>query len=252
MQTIKKMIFALESNKDVLGLIEYGGLHKHDDFLTGDYDLFVILKSKDSDVESLHFYITNIPVDLNIGTLEEIKKLKFAKGFETALLEGRIIYDPTGKIETELQKLIQRHKQNKPKGMTEHAIAFSRHGHKHVFDKIKGCIEEMPLLCRLLLNANIYWLIETYFNVRNLQFKGEKRAIAYLEKNEPKIFRAIEDFYSAESLIEQVKISKKLTELVLSPVGGAWKDDKVLAFGEGTKDLQKKGRELFQKLFLPK
>lgn len=251
MQTIKEMLLTLKSNKNVLGLLEYGSPHKHDDFLTGDYDLFVILRTKDSDIESLHFYINNIPIDLNIRALEEIKKLKFAKGFETALLDARIIYDPTRKVKQELQKLIQRHKKHKHTGTTEHAIAFTRHGHKHIFDKIRGRVEEMPLLCRLLLNTNIYWLIETYFNVRNLQFKGEKHAIAFLEKNEPRIFRLIKDFYSAERPTEQVEISKRLTELILAPVGGAWKNDEVLAFGD-EKKLQQKGKELFQKLFLSK
>lgn len=252
MQTIKEMLLTLKSNKNVLGLLEYGSPHEHDDFLTGDYDLFVILRTKDSDIESLHFYINNIPVDLNIRSLEEIGKLKFAEGFETALLDGRIIHDPTGQIKQELQKLARRHKKHKPKGTTEQAIAFTRHGQKHVFNKIKGRIEKMPLLCKLLLNTNIYWLIETYFNVRNLQFKGEKHAIAYLEKNEPKIFKMVMDFYSTISLPEQLEISKNLTELVLSPVGGAWKNDEVLAFGDETKNLQTKGKELFQKLFLSK
>ena len=36
----------------------------------------------------MHFYINNIPIDLNIKTLGEIEKLKFVKGFETALLDA--------------------------------------------------------------------------------------------------------------------------------------------------------------------
>lgn len=248
MQTIKEMIKTLKSNPNVLGLVEYGSSHKQDDYTTGDYDLFVILKTKDNNIESLHFFINNTPLDLNIRTLKEVRELKFAKGFETAFLDARIIYDPTGKVKQELQKLIQRQTKHKPTGMTEHAIAFTRHGHKHIFDKIKGRIAEMPLLCKLLLNTNIYWLIETYFNVRNLQFKGEKYAIAFLEKNEPKIFRLIKDFYSAERPTEHVEISKRLTELILAPVGGVWKNDEVLAFGD-EKKLQQKGKELFQNCF---
>lgn len=251
MQTIKEMLRTLKSNPSVLGLVEYGSPHKQDDYATGDYDLFIVLKTKDDDIESLHFYINNIPIDLNIRTLDEIKKLKFAKGFETALLEGRVIHDPTGKVNQEIQKLIQRHEKHKAERLTEHAIAFTRHGHRHVFDKIKGRIEEMPLLCKLLLNTNIYWLLETYFRIRNLQFKGEKHAIAYLKKNEPAIFQAIEDFYFTKDIIKQVEISKKLTKLVLKPVGGAWKDNEILAFGD-EENLQSKGKELFQKLFLTK
>lgn len=247
-QTIEEMLLMLKSNKNVLGLLEYGSLHDQDDFMTGDYDLYIILETKESDIESLHFYINNIPIDLNIKTLGEIEKLKFVKGFETALLDARIIHDPTGKIKKAIERLIQRHKKHKSVGTTKSAIAFARHGHKHIFDKIKGRLEKMPLLCKLLLNANIYWLIETYFNVRNLQFKGEKNAIDFLEKNEPKIFRLINDFYSAKAILEQVEISKKLTELILDPVGGAWENDEILAFGD-EKKLQQKGEELFQKLF---
>lgn len=248
-QTIEKMIGTLKSNPHVLGLIEYGS--PRDDYTIGDYDLFAILKNKDSKVESLHFYVGNTPVDINIKTISEIRELKFAKGFEAALLEGRIIHDPTGKVRLELQKLIQRHEKHKPKGATEHAIAFARHGHKHVFDKIKGRMEEMPLFCKLLLNINIYWLLETYFRVRNLQFKGEKHAIAYLEKNDPEIFRGITGFYSAKIPSKQIEISRNLTELVLKPVGGAWKSNEILTFGD-EENLQQRGKELFQKLFLSK
>ncbi|MCU0653012.1 MAG: hypothetical protein MUD10_02025 [Candidatus Pacebacteria bacterium] len=251
MQTIEGMLIALKSNKNVLGLLEYGSSRQHDDFLTGDYDLFVILRTKDSDIESLHFYINGIPVDFNIKTLGEIKKLKFAEGFETALLGARIIHDPAGKVRQELQKLTRRHNKHKSAGITAHEIALTRHGHKHIFDKIKGRTEKAPLLCRLLLNANIYWLIETYFNVRNMQFMGEKLAVDFLEKNEPEIFRLINDFYSAEGLNEKEEISKRLTELILAPVGGSWNGDELLAFGD-EKKLQQKGEELFQKLFLPK
>ena len=247
------MIKTLKANAEILGLVEYGSPHKDDNYATGDYDLFVILKSKPNDVESLHFYINKTPIDLNIKTLEEIKRSKFAKGFETALLEERVIHDPSGKVRLELQKLILRHKKHKSQKISEHSIAFIRHGHKHVFDKIKGRLEKMPLLCNILLCTNIYWLIESYFNIRNIQFKGEKHALAYLEKNEPEIFQGITNFYSAKTLKQQVKISKTLTKLILNPVGNAWKDDEVLAFGdENTKNLQQKGKKLFQKLFLSK
>ncbi|MFH1968670.1 MAG: hypothetical protein ABIJ84_04775, partial [bacterium] len=64
------------------------------------------------------------------------------------------------------------------------------------------------------------------------------------------IYKGIKDFYTATSLQHRLEISKMLTELILRPVDGQWKDDEILAFGnKGTKDLQKKGKELFQKLF---
>ena len=250
-QTMEKMLITLKSNPNVLGLVEYGSPHKLDNYATGDYDLFVILENKDYDVESLHFYINKIPVDLNIRILQELQSMKFVKGFETALLEGRIIHDPTGKISQELQKLKERQEKYQPKKLSEHSVAFIRHGHKHVFDKIKGRLDTMPLFCEFLLSTNIYWLIQTYFNVRNLPFKGEKDSLDYLKANEPDIYKGIEGFYAATNFQQRVEVSKMLTKLVLKPVNGQWKDDEILAFGENeTKNLQGKGKELFQKLFL--
>jgi len=250
-QTIQEMTETLKSNPEILALIEYGNPHNDDNYKTGDYDLFAVLKTKHSDVESLHFYVDKTPVDLNIRTLKEIKELKFVTGFDEAILDGRIIYDPTKKIKAEIQKLRKRHKKNNPTKTSAHTIAFTRHGHKHIFDKIKGRLENMPLLCKILLNANIYWLIESYFKVRNMQFKGEKHALAYFKKNETKIHKAITAFYSVNTLRKQVEISKRLTSLILSPVDGAWKDDEILAFGnENIKNLQKNGNDLFRKLFM--
>ena len=250
MQAIEEMLTILKSNPNVLGLVEHGSPHKSDNYVTGDYDLFVILQNKDHDVESLHFYISNIPIDLNIKTLREIQKLKFAKGFDIALLDGRVIFNPTGKVSQELRKLKGRQKKYQPKKLSEHSIAFTRHGHKHVFNKIKGRLDNMPLFCEFLLGANIYWLVQTYFNVRNIPFGGEKDSLNYLKTNEPDIYKGIKDFYTATSLQHRLEISKMLTELILRPVDGRWKDDEILAFGnKGTKDLQKKGKELFQKLF---
>ena len=87
MQTVEKMLAFLKSNPNVLGLVEYGSSHKTDSYSQGDYDLFVILQKKDHNVESLHFYVSRTPIDLNIRTLKEIQDLKFVKGFETALLQ---------------------------------------------------------------------------------------------------------------------------------------------------------------------
>lgn len=81
--------------------------------------------------------------------------------------------------------------------------------------------------------------------------KNTKDSLDYLRVNEPDIYKDIKDFYAATSLQQRVEISKMLTKLVLKPVDGQWKDDEILAFRDNeTKDLQKRGKELFQKLFL--
>ena len=55
MQSIDGMIALLVAHPEVLGLMEYGGARHDDESIHGDYDLFVFLKHKDPQVESLHF-----------------------------------------------------------------------------------------------------------------------------------------------------------------------------------------------------
>jgi hypothetical protein len=251
MQSIDEMIMTLTTNPEVLGLIEYGGDQSSENYLAGDVDLFVILKRRDTPVVSLHFYAGGIPVDLNLITLEEISRLEAGQTFQvSALLGGRILYDPTGELAGELTRLRQRRQQAAPETLSAQTIAFIRHGHKHIFDKIRGRLETMPVFCRFLLNANIYWLIQSYFRVRHLTYRGEKRAIVYLQDNEPEIYQALTDFYSVSDLEHQIRLAKWITERVLAPVGGMWRDDEVLAFGDDdSDDLQADGYAMFSKLF---
>ena len=251
MQTIDEMMSALEHCPEVLGLVGYGSDHQADDYAMGDCDLFVVLDHKAPSVESLHFYVGDVPVDLNLMTLDEIRHLDVTDGFHlVALFDGRVLHDPIGKATLALEELRRRRQQFSPKELSAHAIAFTRHGHKHVFDKIKGRLDTMPVFCRFLLSTNIYWLIETYFRVRGIVFKGEKHAIEYLQRNEPEIFEAIAEFYTTQDLERQAEIAHAISEQVLAPVGGMWRKDEILAFGdENSENLQEQGYELFCKLF---
>jgi hypothetical protein len=163
MQTIDEMMSALRRHPGILGLVGFGSDHQADGYSAGDCDLFVVLKHKESAVGSLHFYVGAIPVDLNLITLDEIRHLDRMAGFRwVALLDGRVLHDPTGKVTYELEKL-RRRQSTSPQPLSEHAIARMRHGHKHVLDKIKGRLNTMPVFCRFLLSTDIYWLIETCF-----------------------------------------------------------------------------------------
>lgn len=251
MQTIDEMMSALKHHPEVLGLIEYGSDHQADDYAMGDCDLFVVLDHKDPTVESLHFYVGGVPVDLNLVTLDEIRHLDVTDGFHlVALLDGRVLQDPTGKVTRALEELRRRRQQSPPKGLSAHAIAFTRHGHKHVFDKIKGRLDIMPVFCRFLLSTNVHWLVETYFHVRGRVFKGEKYAIEYLRHHEPEIYEAMVEFYATHDLERQVEITCAISEQVLAPVDGMWRNDEILAFGdESSEELQERGHEMFRKLF---
>ncbi|MEM8535281.1 MAG: hypothetical protein AAGF95_30880 [Chloroflexota bacterium] len=230
------LVEKLQNHPQVVGLIEYGSAHYRDDFAVGDYDLFVVYDGLDTAVESLHFYIDGVPVDLNLCSLSYLRTQDVLSGFETNLLDGRIIYDKDGVVAALLEQM----QKTSFVHYSDHDVAFTRHGHRHVLDKVRGRLESEPLLCKLLLSTNIYWLIQSYFGIRRLHYQGEKQALAYLAEHEPEIHNLISQFYLSE-LHEQVEITKQLIDLILAPIGGAWSDGEALAFGEDVGDLQMKG-----------
>jgi len=242
MNSIPETVNALSTNPEVVGLIEYGSSRHNDEEIHGDYDLIVVVEERDPRVESLHFYAGGIPVDLNIRSLDDIRDTWCAEGFDSVLLDGRIIHDPSGDLKAEIEELRQRDAQV-PRAQSKANIPAMRHGSRHILDKIRDRRESMPTLSSYLLNQGVYWIVRQYFEVRNLEFKGEKRALEFLQEHEPVMFRSLERFYRITDHAEQTDLFRSMAETVLTPVGGLWKDDEVLTFGD-----QEKGRELFRRL----
>ena len=244
MQSIEDMIAVLTTNPEVLGLLEYGSSSVGDARMLGDYDLLVILKNKGLQVESLHFYLASVPIDLNLRTLSEIREMDQASGINQALLEARIISDPTGDVAREIQALRSRQDQVPRAKTPDEELANIRFGTKHIFDKVRGRLDSDPTLCSFLLQQNVYWLVRNYFPIRNMAFKGEPDALEFLQQNEPETYGLVEKFYAARDLGPQLELALMIAEAVLAPVGGMWRDDEVLAFGD-----QKAGDELYKQLF---
>jgi hypothetical protein len=250
-QTISEMIALLQHHSLVLGLIEFGSDHQREHYAVGDYDLFVVLMHNDPVVRSLHFFVGSIPVDLNCITLDDLYHLTSTDDFRwIALLDGRILYDPAGVVAQAFAQVRHRQHQAFRNRLSENTVAMTRHWHRHVLDKIKGRLDTMPVFCRFLLSTNISKLIINYFRVRNLVFKGEKHAMEYLQQHEPALFTMLAAFYHTEDIARQVELTYEISNYVLAPVGGMWRDNEIVAFGtEGSTDLQARGYDLFYALF---
>ncbi|MEZ4859819.1 MAG: hypothetical protein R3C14_00855 [Caldilineaceae bacterium] len=250
LQSLPQLIATLRDHPLVVGLVEYGANSSTTSFTAGDYDLFVITAGATAAVESLHFYINQIPVDLNLRELTALRQATRLTGFEQALLTGRLIYDRDGAVAAELARLRHAEQDHTRTPLSPHDRALIRHGHQHVLDKVRGRLETMPLLCHLLLHTNIYWLIQTYHHIHGLVYRGEKAALAHLAQHEPTIYSKIEQFYTAPTLPTQVALAQELSELVLQPIGGLWQQDEILVFGAADNEtLPQAGAALAQQLF---
>ena len=249
-QNLEDLVARLESNPRVVGIVRYGSRRPADLSPGGDFDLFVFVKERPPDIESIHFYVGDIPVDLNLRFLDDLRRSKPLTGIDTALVDAEILCDKTGALGQELASLSERWKQALSE-LTEHEISWHRFCQQHVLDKVKGRIADDPLLCEFLLATNIYWLVQTYFRIRCMLYPGEKDALEWLELNAPEVHDNIRRFYASHDLTEKLGISERLTELILAPIGGPWRRGELIVFGTNTnvKQLQSKGRKVFSELF---
>ncbi|MBN1342885.1 MAG: hypothetical protein JXQ73_09415 [Phycisphaerae bacterium] len=230
--SIPEMVEALRRCPSVAGIAEYGSASYRDEGIEGDYDVVVITDMRVGDVESLHFHVGQTPVDLNIRTFEQINGMGRAEGFESILLEARVIHDPSGRVGEALRGLRDRHSSQAAPAMKPGRFAGMRHGARHTFDKLRGSRELPVTLKRHLLHQCVYWLLPQYFEVRGLQYQGEKHGLAFLRENEPELYRSFEAFYATTEAGEQARLARSMAEAVLLPVGGLWADGEVLTFGD--------------------
>jgi len=247
---LENLVIRLESNPKVIGIVQYGSRCPTDLSPGGDFDLFVFVKQRPPDIESIHFYIGDIPVDLNLRDFEDIRRCEPLTNIDIALVDAEILYDKTGTLSQELSVLNERWKLTSS-NLTENEISWHRFCQQHVLDKVRGRIANEPLLCEFLLATNIYWLVQAYFNIRCIPYPGEKDALCLLESKAPQVHAEIRRFYAAHNLNEKLEISERLTELILSPVGGPWRKKELLVFGinNKVKQLQAKGGKVFSELF---
>ncbi len=194
-QSIPALIQGLTCNPKVLGLIEYGNARYGDENIEGDYDLIAIVDERDPDVESVHFFVGEIPVDLNLRDLDEIKKMERCEGFEIILIDGRIIHDPTGELSQEIEALRKRHEASIPPPLSPGKIGGLRHGARHTLDKLRNGRHANTTLGRYLLHQCVYWALPQYFEIRGLPYRGEKESLSYLENREPELFRDFEHIF---------------------------------------------------------
>jgi predicted nucleotidyltransferase len=70
--SLTELVKRLQKSPYILGVLRYGGRKLGDESKGGDFDLYVITADRISNIESIHFYVNDIPVDMNIRTLADL------------------------------------------------------------------------------------------------------------------------------------------------------------------------------------
>lgn len=251
MDTINEMVGSLKKHPHVLGLVEFGSSCNKGTLLPpSDYDLFVITNDRPTEIKVLHFFVEDIPVDLNVRSLEEMIP-EVMEGFDGAILDGCVIFDPIGVV---TQRLAELKEKRVRRGLPERAALRLRQVHRSYFEKIKRREATEPTSCRIVLSHNLSELIRVYpllfpFPDR-LAPPGITSTIHQIKVTAPVLYRKIEAYYSSKDLHEQIAISQEITEDILQPIGGMWRTDELIGLGSmATTDASPKARALYSYLF---
>ncbi len=240
----------LRNNPIVQGLVRYGGRTVDDEGPGGDFDLFVIVEKRPAQVESLHFYVRSIPVDLNIRTLQDLQRAWPLTEMDFALLDGELLYDKERRVKPLLQEAARAWSPVLG-SLSPHERNFERFSKTHVLDKVRHRLHSEPTMCHYLMHSNVHWLLTSYFQIRGRLFPGDGPALRVWQRQEPEMYALLQTFYESPGLTEQLRCMETLTDMVLEPIGGLWKTDEVLAFGlHGDLDrLDQEGEAAWEALF---
>jgi hypothetical protein len=247
-----EVLVRLAANPTVIGVVRYGDRPVDATEAGGDLDLFVLVDHRPPQVESLHFFIGDLPVDLNVRTWADLEADELLTPVDQALFHGQILHDRDGDLAARLGRYAEAH-DGPLLPLSEHDVALIRFGQRHGLDKVRGRFATDPILCRLLLESNVYWLIQHYFRIRRLHFPGEKAALRHLEQREAAIWPAVQRFYDTTELGEKLAIAEELNRRILAPLGGPWRPDEVLTLAAEHMaiDLQDVGRRYLAGLVAP-
>jgi hypothetical protein len=246
---LENLVERLRANPGVLGLIQYGGRTSQDETEGGDFDLLAIVRSRDPNLESIHFYWGEMPVDLNLRTLQDLKRKEPLSHIDRDMAQGELLFDRLGSLLDALNSAKTRWEDPEQR-LPEAKTNLQRFSQQHALDKVRGRLNTDPRFCELLLWTNIHWLIATYFEVRRMEFPGERAALERLKKQEPRVSTLLSGFFDSEDLEEKLRLSEELTEIVLAPVGSPWRKGEVIALGVDNKaeGLKTKSNEAFSAL----
>lgn len=254
LENLDDLVGRLILNPRVIGIVRYGRRRADEMEPGGDFDLLVIVTERPRDVESIHFDVGAIPVDLSVRTVDDLRRAAPLSAMVDPLLPtSEILFDRTGALQPEIAALPARWSPEvlPLARLTEAEAARRRFGHRHALDKARHRLASEPLLCHVLLSTNIYWLLQTYMATRRLPYEGEKAALTWLESHDPQVYEAIERFFATQDLAEKLSVSEWLAEGALAPIGGPWRRGEVLvlAANEAASHLQAQGPPLFAELF---
>lgn len=227
-ESLEDFIDHLKTKPEIIGILQYGSRNYKDMSVGGDFDLNIIVNSKvDTPIVGLHFHINKIPVDCGVIKADDLLEEIAPSDYHCVLISSKILYDPNDFLKARLPIIKKNWKLN-IEHMSEGDIAFERFIRQHIVDKFLHREYHNELYTKVFLSGSIFWLLDLFIKIEQLNPYDFKGALSRMEKDYPKMYALFDAFESTQDLKEKMAIINKLNHTVLNKIGGPWKSDEIL------------------------
>jgi predicted nucleotidyltransferase len=245
--TLEEVIVRLTKSEAVEGILLIGSANEDSLTPASDYDLVVVLSNMPV---PLHVGVTRINhrltdlIFVSAKEIEEVLALTEPVGCSKPL--GRIIpWIQAGKIVFDRSGRLQRC-QNKfrtgtwTKAASEFEVYGSCFGVNYNLAQTRRMLASddpdyrMTAKVRMAIygTSGLLW---DYFTIRRMPWKGEKKALRYLESHDPEYYELFHQFVKAGTCEKKLRLYEQLAKRTTAPAGGLWgENDTALLFQEGT------------------
>jgi len=237
---IRQFIESLKKNRDIVGILEYGGRCCDDMSKGGDYDLTVITRTQISKaIGGVHFHIDGIPVDCMIKSIDDFMRDDPTNRFDLVHLNCKVLFDRGGITHDLLERINRLWK--KETELSKRDISWIRFTFKHVLDKLEHRLHEDTLYSNHFMSASLDWFLQCYAKIKKLEMGKPKSYLKYIKEYEPELYDNFARFYETVDINKRFGLLKICAEHIAESVGGLWKNGEILFHlnsGESSKSEQ--------------
>lgn len=229
--TLEAVVARLGARREVAGLLLMGSTATDTLTVTSDYDLLVVFVEPPVPLRMVNTWVEGRFTEVYCTTIAVVDQLPSSAaplGSETWVLqewvrEGRIVYDPTGRLAVSQQAL----RQLAPAPTIPDADAYAAwrevgynvvHMRRYL-DSPEGLA---PTVVDVRMLYSLMEVLLRYFTVRGLPWRGETAALRYLEAADGEFLELLESCLSEPDRPRRVEMYAALAARAVSPVGPLW------------------------------